>query len=83
MHEILPESQRPICLNCGKELLPNFHPRQMPFGLARNLQKQWRKDHPLVFDGTYGKYRDNLFCTLGCGYAWAVQHSVSTKEVAP
>lgn len=38
-------------------------------------RKQWRKDHPPVFLGTYGSYKDNRFCGLNCGYDWAVAHS--------
>jgi hypothetical protein len=38
-------------------------------------REQFRKDHPPQFIGTYGGYRDNRFCTLTCGYRWAVAHS--------
>lgn len=70
-----PPGQRPICLACGKELIPNYQLRQMPFRLPRPLRSQWRIDNPLIFDGTYGRHKDSRFCTHRCGYLWAVAHT--------
>jgi hypothetical protein len=44
-------------------------------GLTEDERKQWRKNHPPQFLGTYGGYSDNRFCGLNCGYSWAVRHS--------
>jgi hypothetical protein len=74
---LLPVGKRPKCLNCGKELRPNFHRESVPYSLYGSSKEQeqqaWKKAHPRQFLGTYGGYRDNRFCGLNCGYQYALK----------
>lgn len=72
---LYPVGQRPQCLFCARELRPNFKWVQIPYHFDPQQRKQWRKDHPREFKGTYGSYGDNRFCGLTCGHSWAVRHS--------
>jgi len=104
-----PVGQRPRCLQCNRELKPNYHTERPPLQVhtgntikirtSRSYgtsipeyedapesrptteaeRKQWRKDHPPVWRGTYGGYKDNRFCGLNCGYDWAVRHTQPQK----
>jgi len=73
-----PVGSRPRCLNCNKELRPNYGydvPRPW-FGedYDGKKAKQFEHEHK-IFKGTYGGYGDNRFCGLNCGYRWAIKHS--------
>jgi hypothetical protein len=72
-----PTGQRPLCLFCRKELRPNYRNPEMPFAVYGNPQakRAWSKANPKQFKGTYGGYGDNRFCSLTCGYGWAIRHA--------
>lgn len=72
---LFPVGQRPRCLCCHKGLRPNFKWIERPFNLRGEALRQWKRDNPRQFLGTYGGYRDNRFCGLGCGYSFAVRNS--------
>lgn len=81
-----PKGQRPHCLHCDKELAPQFTeelpgyalPGQPLFG--PKLEK-YKKDHPewRQFTGHYGRYKDDRFCGVSCGYSYAVAHTKARK----
>lgn len=58
----------------GKSV-PEYEETSCSRPLTEAERKQWRKDHPAVFKGTYGGYGDNRFCGLNCGYLWACAHA--------
>lgn len=72
---LLAVGSRPRCLNCSRELRPNFKWNPVPYCLSTEERKIWKKANPPEFKGTYGGYGDNRFCGLNCGYHWAVAHS--------
>lgn len=73
-----PKGSRPRCLQCGKELRPNYGYDVPRPWFAEDYDgakaRQFELEHK-VFKGTYGRYRDNRFCGLNCGYTWAVRHT--------
>jgi hypothetical protein len=54
---------------------PEYEEYENSRSLTDAERKEWRKDHPPQFLGTYGGYMDNRFCGLNCGYKWAIDHS--------
>jgi len=81
------KGQRPHCLHCGKELLPQF--REMIPGMhnvpgkalwGEKLDK-WKAENPGWHQWTehYGRYNDDRFCGLNCGYSYAVAHTKAQK----
>jgi hypothetical protein len=80
-----PKGKRPRCLNCVKELPPQFTiPPPMPVKLYDGRRKAertaWEKEHKPRFTGHYGRYADDCFCGQACGYEWAVNHSPKRKK---
>ena len=80
MSTLPPTGQRPLCLSCKKELRPNFDEEPAPYAIWGDSKVseriQWKKDHPKVWKGTYGRYGDSRFCGLSCGYSWALRHTI-------
>lgn len=57
--KILPVNKRPKCKNCKKPLRPDIN-YIFPTPITSRA----------VFNGAYGKYGNNHFCNLDCGFAW-------------
>lgn len=81
-----PVGQRPRCLHCHAELQPRFIEMTPGYGIPGPMLwgsalKEWKKQNPgwKIFTGFYGRYKDNRFCGLNCGYDWAVAHSLEAK----
>lgn len=81
-----PKGQRPRCLHCEKELLPQFRDELPGYALPGPLLNpakldQWKKENPgwHKWTGNYGRYNDNRFCGLNCGYNYAVAHTRPAK----
>lgn len=76
-----PKTQRPRCLQCEHRLEPQFIEYPLPANLAdgrRAAQReQWEKEHPPRFTGIYG--RAGRFCSVTCGYTYAVEHTRPAK----
>ena len=70
---LAPVGSRPRCLNCRKELRPNFRWNPKPFLLTVAQTAEWKKNNPRQFLGSYGAYGDDRFCNLTCGYQFAVK----------
>src|SRR5271168_3564574 len=81
-----PKGQRPHCLSCDKELEPQLIRAAMPTklldGRRHAERKAWEKANPVEFTGDYGRFRDNLFCGVTCGYTWAVKQNAPKKRKA-
>jgi hypothetical protein len=78
-----PKGQRPRCLHCEKELQPQFDDLSRsvhPILYGAKLEK-WKKENPgwQQFTGHYGRYKDDRFCGLNCGYSYAVAHTKAQK----
>lgn len=80
--KLYPVGSRPHCLFCREELAPQFKTPLIPYELWGDPEKkaQFREDHPKVFTGTYGRYGDNRFCGLTCGWQWAVKFAPLPPE---
>jgi hypothetical protein len=71
----LPPGKRPKCRNCGKELKPFILHRSEQYEKVDDSGHMQRYLGPLIPErvGYYGYDGNNLFCTLGCGYAYGVR----------
>jgi hypothetical protein len=66
-------------MHCAKELEPQFIETALPANLLdgrrRAEREAWEKEHPKKFTGGYGRFHDNRFCGMACGYNWAIKHA--------
>jgi hypothetical protein len=79
---------RPKCLWCGNPMSQNYRTTEegWDWNLHRHLKQthgeewfeMWLKDQRKP-TGTYGKSGNGWFCSLRCGFAWAV-NSLREKE---
>ena len=71
-----PKGQRPRCLSCQKELDPQYTIASMPAKLLdgrRVAQREaWEKANKPTFTGHYGRFQDDKFCGVSCGYNYAI-----------
>jgi hypothetical protein len=72
--------QRPRCLHCTHELIPQYTisppmPDRLADGRRKAEREAWEKANPPRFTGNYGRFSDNRFCGLNCGYNYAVAHT--------
>ena len=44
-------------------------------------RREWKKEHPPEFLGTYGSFSNNRFCGLNCGYNWAINHAPKPEGI--
>jgi hypothetical protein len=80
-----PKGQRPRCLHCEKQLEPQFTqavmPAQLKDGRRRVERETWEKSHPAQFTGYYGRFSDNCFCGVTCGYNWAISRAAVRRHL--
>lgn len=79
--KLFPVGQRPKCRFCHKELMPQFETIPIPYELWSDEKKkaEFKAANPKRFTGDYGRYQDNRFCGLTCGWQWAVKNAMGSK----
>lgn len=77
---------RPRCLHCNRELRPNYgYDVERPWfsedydGAKR---RAFEREHK-IFKGTYGRFGNNRFCGLNCGYQFALAHTNPAQAMKP
>jgi hypothetical protein len=61
---------------------PQFNTTSVPYELWQDAEKkaQFQAANPKQFTGKYGRYADNKFCGLNCGYMWAIRNAPAPIE---
>ena len=78
--DLFPVGKRPKCRYCSKELAPQFKTTPIPYELWQDEEKKtaFKTANPKQFTGNYGRYSDNMFCGMNCGYMWAIRNAMGS-----
>jgi hypothetical protein len=80
-----PKSQRPRCLDCTKPLEPQIIgaaalPARLMDGRRKAEREDWEKANPPRFTGHYGRFGDDRFCGISCGYQYALRKTKAKRR---
>lgn len=65
----------PTCLQCGKPLRKEYRipPEVYNFKVGEDRKELGKRKRELRIHVGWGRYADNFFCGLTCGWRWAVK----------